>query len=179
MGTARSCQPDVAESAQLSKSTRQAPEFGVHARRRFWYGWMMHSKALPPFFPNSKFSRPALWIVFALWAALLFFASTRPGQPGPEAPIFGFDKFLHFTFFFCGALSLGAAIRSSFAIRWSTLFLVVLVVLCSLGLADEINQLFVTNRSGGDPFDWMADLTGSAVGLVALRKFYAKRSPAP
>lgn len=138
----------------------------------------MHSRALPPFFPESKFSRPALWALFAVWVVVLIFASTRPGKTGFEMPIIGFDKVLHFTFFFSGALALGAAVRASFAIRWSTLFLAVLLILCSLGLADEINQLFVANRSGGDPFDWLADLTGAALGLVVLRKFYAQRPPA-
>jgi len=153
-------------------------EIGVHTWQKFWYGWAMHSKALPPFFPSSKFSRPALWLAFFLWVALLIFASSRPGQPGPTFPILGIDKIMHFTFFFAGALSLGAAVRASFAIRWSTLFLVVLLILCTLGLADEINQLFVSNRSGGDPFDWLADLTGAALGLVTLRKIYARRPPA-
>jgi VanZ family protein len=65
--------------------------------------------------------------------------------------------------------------RATFPIRWATLFLIAVVALCGLGLADEINQLFVTGRSGGDPFDWLADLIGSACGLTVLRSFYAQR----
>lgn len=142
----------------------------------------MHSRALPNFFPRLRFAVPLLWLIFGVWVLVLVYASTRQGVPGPFQPVLGFDKVEHFLFFFWGALSLGAAIRATAAIRWSTIFLIVFLVLCSLGLADEINQLFVPNRSGADPFDWMADLAGTAAGLAVLRRFYGKRKaadPAP
>jgi len=142
----------------------------------------MHSRALPSFFPKFRFAGPLLWVIFFGWVLVLVAASTREGVPGLPQPILGFDKVEHFVFFFCGAISLGAAIRATASIRWSTLFLIVFVVLCSLGVADEINQLFVAYRSGGDPFDWMADLTGTAAGLAVLRTLYGKRpsaNPAP
>jgi VanZ family protein len=140
----------------------------------------MHSRALPVFLP--KVGVPGLWLTFAAWVAVLIYASTRPGSEVFALPILYFDKLEHVAFFFAGAISLGAAMRATFPIRWATLFLIAVVALCGLGLADEINQLFVTGRSGGDPFDWLADLTGSACGLAVLRSFYAKRpreNPAP
>ena len=135
----------------------------------------MHSRALPNFLPDWKIWKPALWLAFFLWVSFLIYASSHPGKPGPEHGIMFADKLQHLVFFFAGGISLGAAMRATFAIRWATLFLIVLLILCSLGLADEINQLFVTGRSGGDPFDWLADLGGSAAGLATLRHFYAKR----
>jgi len=135
----------------------------------------MHSRALPNFLPDWKIWKPALWLAFFLWVSFLIYASSHPGKPGPEHGIMFADKLQHLVFFFAGGISLGAAMRATFAIRWATLFLIVLLILCSLGLADEINQLFVTGRSGGDPFDWLADLGGSAAGLAVLRHFYAKR----
>lgn len=135
----------------------------------------MHARALPFFLPKWKVWVPALWLAFAVWTATLIYASTRPGTAGPECPILYFDKLQHIAFFFGGGMSLGAALRATFAIRWSTIFLIAVVALCALGLADEIHQLFVTGRSGGDPFDWLADLLGSAAGLSALRRLYAKR----
>ena len=142
----------------------------------------MRSRALPFFLPRWKVSVPGLWLVFVAWAGLLVYESTRPGNAGSEHPILYFDKIQHLVFFFGGGMSLGAAMRATFPIRWSTIFLIAVVALCGLGLADEIHQLFVTGRSGGDPFDWLADLIGSACGLAVLRSFYAKRpreNPAP
>lgn len=118
---------------------------------------------------------PMLWLAVAFWVGFLIYETTQPGTAGPEQVILYYDKLLHLAFFFTGGIILGAAMRATFAIRWATLFLFALVVLCSLGLADEIHQLFVTGRSGGDPFDWLADLIGSASGLAVLRHFYAKR----
>ncbi len=139
----------------------------------------MHSRALPIFFPRWRIAVPLLWLTFAAWIALLFYASSQPGKIGPENPILYWDKILHFTFFSGGAMSLGASIRATFAIRWATIFLVVMILLCGIGLGDEIHQLFVTGRSGGDPFDWLADLLGTAAGLAVLRLLYAQRPPAP
>lgn len=132
-------------------------------------------REIPRFLPKWKIVAPAFWLAFAMWVGILIFVSSRPGVPCPDSPVFGFDKVEHFVFFCGGAMALGAAIRSTFTIRWATLFLIVIVTLSFLGLADEIHQLFVTGRSGGDPFDWIADLTGSACGLALLRTLYVKR----
>ncbi|MFA7343833.1 MAG: VanZ family protein [Terrimicrobiaceae bacterium] len=135
----------------------------------------MHSRQIPPFLPPWKNIVPAFWIVFLAWVALLVYASSQPGKTGPDHPVIYIDKIEHFLFFASGAMSFGAAIRATFPIRWSTLFLVVIVSFGMFGLADEIHQMFVTGRSGGDPFDWLADLTGTCCGLAFLRTFYAKR----
>jgi len=135
----------------------------------------MHSRALPYFLPKWKIWLPVFWLAFAMWTGVLIYVSSQPGKAGPGHGIMYFDKLQHLAFFSAGGFVLGAAMRATFAIRWATLFLMVLLILCTLGLADEIHQLFVTGRSGGDPFDWLSDLGGTAVGLAALRHFYAKR----
>ena len=135
----------------------------------------MHSRQIPPYHPQWKIFAPAFWLAFLVWVGLLMYVSSQPGKVGPEHPILYIDKVQHLVFFAGGAMAFGAAIRATFAIRWATLFLVVIVTLSFLGLADEIHQLFVTGRSGGDPFDWLADLIGTSTGLAFLRKFYAKR----
>ncbi len=135
----------------------------------------MHSRALPFFLPRSKWLALTLWLLVATWLGILIYVSSQPPQLKGFHPFPHFDKVLHFVFFGAGAATFGAALRASFAIRWATIFLVVMVVQCGLGLGDEINQLFVTGRSGGDPFDWLADLIGSASGLAVLRKCYANR----
>jgi VanZ family protein len=135
----------------------------------------MHSRQIPPLLPQWKIFVPAFWLVFLVWVGFLVFVSSQPGKTGPDHPILYVDKVLHFLFFACGAISFGAAIRATFPVRWTTLFLLVIVGLGVLGLADEIHQMFVTGRSGGDPFDWLADLLGICGGLAFLRTFYAKR----
>lgn len=137
----------------------------------------MHTRQLPSFLPPWTIFIPAFWLVFLFWAVLLIFVSSLPGHAGPDIPIPHADKILHFLFFSFGAISFGTALRASFSIRWATLFLIVIISLSGLGLADEIHQLFVAGRSGGDPFDWLADLIGASSGLALLRTFYAKRPP--
>lgn len=132
-------------------------------------------RALPRFFPDWKIFIPAFWLAFFVWTGILMFASSRPGIPYPGNPILGTDKLMHFFFFAAGAMALGAALRATFHMHWATVFLTVIVSLSILGLADEVHQLFVVGRSGGDPFDWLADLTGTCAGLALLRTFYAKR----
>ncbi len=135
----------------------------------------MHSRALPYFLSKRKIWAPVLWLAFFAWICLLIYETAQPGNAGPEHRILYYDKLQHLAFFFAGGFVLGAAMRATFALRWATLFLIVLLILCTLGLADEIHQLFVTGRSGGDPFDWLSDLGGTAAGLAAMRHFYAKR----
>jgi len=138
----------------------------------------MTTKRLPPFFPRWPGVRPFLWGIFGIWTALLFYATSQPGSPGlwPEFP--QADKVLHFLFFACGAMACGAALRATFHGPWTRLFLIVVVTLATLGLADEINQLRIPGRSGADPFDWLADLSGTVGGLLLLRSFYGRKKPA-
>lgn len=116
-----------------------------------------------------------MWCGFAVWVAILMYKSCEPGDAAPPCAIFQFDKILHLTFFAGGAMALGSCLRATLPIRWSAIFLIVIVTLCILGLGDEINQLRITGRSGGDPFDWLADLLGSAAGLAILRHFFYER----
>lgn len=133
-------------------------------------------KPLPRFVPNWPVTRPAIWLAFAIWIGVLVFVSNRSGSAGAEHPIIYWDKLQHFVFFFGGAMAFGACLRATFPWHWSVIFLVVIVLLSTLGLSDEINQLRITGRSGGDPFDWLADLLGTVAGLALLRFFYAKPS---
>jgi VanZ family protein len=116
-----------------------------------------------------------MWCGFAIWVAILMYKSCESGNAVPPTPIFQFDKILHFIFFAGGAMALGSCLRATLSIHWSAIFLIVIVTLSILGLADEINQLRITGRSGGDPFDWLADLIGSSAGLAILRHFFYER----
>ena len=139
----------------------------------------MSVKSLPRFFPKWPVVVPAMWAAFGVWVAMLMGVSCRSGDAGAVHPILYFDKIQHFAFFFCGAMALGACLRATFSLRWSAIFLVVIVTLSVLGLTDEINQLRFAGRSGGDPFDWLADLIGSASGLIILQRFFYERPESP
>ena len=52
--------------------------------------------------------------------------------------------------------------------------LVTLVAIAVFGAADEWHQQFVPNRSA-DPADWVADVTGAALGMGALAAFKPRR----
>ncbi len=51
-------------------------------------------------------------------------------------------------------------------------FIIPLAVLACLGALDEYRQSFTPGRSGNDPFDWLADVLGSATGLFLANRFH-------
>jgi len=94
-----------------------------------------------------------MWLAFAIWIGLLVYVSNRTGSAGSDHPVFYWHKLQHFVFLVGGAMAFGACLRATISWHWSVIFLVVIVVLSTLALTDEINQLRITGRSGGDPFD--------------------------
>lgn len=119
--------------------------------------------------------RSAFWsAAFALWAVLLWFLSDFPGSAlhGPGIP--GFDKVLHFGYFFGGAGLLSAALflRTRDKPDWRALIAVVVGILAVIGMVDEWHQSWVPERSGNDPADWLADLAGALAGALVFRRFH-------
>ena len=114
-------------------------------------------------------SRNTWLVLFIAWAVLLFLLSslskTMP-EGGPEIP--HIDKVMHFGYFFGGGIILGtwSLLRKTDTSIASLPFVVSFLVLASVGALDEYHQTFTPGRSGNDPFDWMADVLGSAFGLV-------------
>ena len=43
-----------------------------------------------------------------------------------------------------------------------------------IGALDELHQLHTVNRSGADPFDWLADCAGGFLGAVVIGWFYGR-----
>ncbi len=124
--------------------------------------------------PRSPLILGALWTSFGLWVVALSLVSALPANNAPGIELPHFDKVMHFSFFFVGAGLLGAALRESFG-RWSgVVFWIALGVMAGFGLLDEWRQLHVPGRSGGDFFDWLADLSGAACGLLVLRSIYGR-----
>lgn len=112
---------------------------------------------------------PKFWFgSFILWAATLYtlssFSKTLPDGT-PEIP--HLDKVLHFGFFLGGGFILGTwvLLRKNFPAKPLMRIAFPLVILAIVGALDEYHQTFTPGRSGNDPFDWLADVSGAATGL--------------
>ncbi len=86
------------------------------------------------------------------------------------------DKAEHFLAFAAGAANLALVVRWSTAWPPARVALVAILAIAFFGAIDEIHQLFTPGRSGGDPFDWIADTLGAAAGAGATLLFHVRRS---
>jgi VanZ family protein len=107
------------------------------------------------------------WGPVGLYAGFIFFGSSISNPPEVLSPIIKefSDKALHlFEYSILGALSYRACRHASGS--WVARHAVAVAVAgCALyGLSDEIHQLFVPFREGGDPLDVMADVAGATLG---------------
>lgn len=117
---------------------------------------------------------PWFWLaLFFIWFGVLWVLSSRSGDMKdlPEIPLF--DKFAHFGYFFGGGGILSAAIFTfrNGVVRWPIVFVTVFIVIGGVGILDEYHQTFTPGRSGNDPFDWLADITGGICGAYVFKRF--------
>lgn len=116
---------------------------------------------------------PRFWsICFVLWFILLNLLSHGnkfhpPGRFFLDIP--HFDKIVHFGFFFGGAGLLSAALFFRKKTSWQKLTLIVTITLSVIGIWDEYHQSFFENRTGNDPWDWLADTLGAFCGTLVFR----------
>ena len=121
------------------------------------------------------------WGPVAGYAGLIFYLSAQ-SHPDEDLPsLFGAvnDKVLHaleyaglgglcYRAFRWGATGLVAARALFFSILAASLY----------GVTDEVHQLFVPFRESSWQ-DWLADVSGSAMGAVAVRKLFGARWTVP
>lgn len=124
---------------------------------------------------------PSLWwSLVAVWFSLLFVLSSISHlPPGPQ--ILNFDKFEHTAYYSLGAACFYLARRFKNRTLTGLATAIATVLFCmAVGAFDEFHQSFVPNRSGNDPYDWMADtlggFLGSLFGWIAFC-FLSRRSP--
>ncbi len=108
-----------------------------------------------------------LWIC---WFLYLWYLSSGPLPEMKEMPpIISADKLLHWGYF-----GIGGAIMAFYTLSVSEskhldlcTFFALLCLGAFTGAVDEWHQSWVENRSGLDPFDWIADIIGTGSGLIA------------
>jgi VanZ family protein len=107
--------------------------------------------------------RLSLWAPPVLYAALIFYLSSRSTFPGVPSVVFDFDKVIHATEYGIFAALLLRATGSP----WISLLIAALY-----GVSDEVHQLFVPGRDSS-VFDALADTFGA--GLVCLVWYVRQR----
>lgn len=125
--------------------------------------------------------RPAIWMAALLaWAAVLWTLSSLP-KMGPTVKVDHLDKLLHFGYFLGGGfLSAGwAALRYPQSPPWKPIIAATIAALAVVGAIDEWHQLHTPGRSGGDPWDWLADTSGAAVGALLLKRTHRRLTRNP
>lgn len=108
------------------------------------------------------------WAPAVLWAALIFWLSSRSTVPGPDLP--GIDKLGHFAVYtVLGALLSRGARGSRLAAPWAvgTGWL--------YALSDEVHQGYVPGRTP-EAADWLADAAGVAAGVFIHHRWRARRA---
>ncbi len=120
------------------------------------------------------FSSPWLWrFLVVLWFGTLYWLSSQTHLPSP-ASFEGVDKLEHATFFAIGGMCFLLSLRLAGLAKATAIAILASVLFCgAIGGFDEWHQTYTPGRSGGDVWDWTADLCGGFIG--ALLAFVAER----
>ena len=114
---------------------------------------------------TTRFALSVYWLT-------MFIGSHLPVPP--QVPVGNSDKFIHF-----GALAVLAFFIAFYRgqlgrMTWSA-YLTIFAVAAAYGALDEWTQSFVGRTA--DPLDWLADISGAAVGLGAYWLYDRKKRP--
>ena len=108
-----------------------------------------------------------LWFALVCWACGILVLSSLTPQELPEVAFVFWDKANHFLAYVLGGWVAASALRVSRpGIRIATGVILAVIVVAVFGALDELLQTFTPGRSGGEIFDWTADLLGAFTGAV-------------
>lgn len=116
--------------------------------------------------------RQRTWcIIFILWFVLLFILSSLPGGPNPTPRILFSDKIAHAAYFTVGSAAFLLALSQQSQKNHSPAFLLFACVSMAavVGWFDEWHQSFTPRRDGNSLGDWLANLSGGAIGFYTGR----------
>ena len=104
------------------------------------------------------------------WAALLWYLSSQ-STVGPQIPLVHADKLMHFTYFAAGGFLVAGWLfhRKPDSPSWKAIIGCSILAMAMIGGIDEWHQLHTPGRSGGDPWDWLADIAGGVAGAFLLK----------
>ncbi len=125
--------------------------------------------------PHRIFLQPVIWRVLVIvWAAVLYWLSSKSGDSLPPGPFSGFDKIEHAGYFAGGGMCFLLSLRLAGFARGKALAICLTMIFCAtVGILDEWHQTFTPGRSGADVWDWLADTVGGFIGAHAA--FWAER----
>jgi VanZ family protein len=111
-----------------------------------------------------------LWLALLCWACGILVLSSLTPQELPDAAFIFWDKANHFGAYALGGWLAASALRvSRSVVRIAGAATLAVIIVAAFGALDELLQTFTSGRSGGDIFDWTADLLGAVAGaLVSL-----------
>ena len=124
--------------------------------------------------------RSQLWAaLFLVWFVTLWYLSGRPMMGPKLPPVYHIDKVYHFGYFFGGAGLLSAALflQKRWNFHWSSIHLLVVLILFMVGSLDEWHQSWYPFRSGNDSADLTADVLGALAGTLVFRKIQPRLFP--
>ena len=106
-----------------------------------------------------------LWLALLCWACGILVLSSLTPQELPAAAFIFWDKANHFGAYALGGWLAASALRVSRpAVRIAGGAVLAVIMIAAFGALDEVLQTFTPGRSGGDIFDWTADLLGAVAG---------------
>lgn len=117
------------------------------------------------------------WLPLVAYAAIIFMLSSMSQPSVPSFDIPYYDKVLHvveyagFGVILCRAMAMGGS-----GLAPGAAFIGALLVGALYGASDELHQVFVPFRSA-DPFDFLADCIGSALGAGFFRTVALRHQP--
>ena len=116
----------------------------------------------------SRFLSSAIFwrVLVFLWFGVLFWLSSQTHLPSP-ASFEGVDKLEHAIFFSAGGMCFLLSLRLAGHARATAVAILASVLFCgAIGGFDEWHQTYTPGRSGGDVWDWTADLCGGFIGAL-------------
>lgn len=115
-----------------------------------------------------------LWLAaLGTWFLVLWMLSSMRnfGKPIPGDHT---DKLLHFLYFFAGGVLFTGwrFFLNPGRPDWRKIIPAAIIVIALVGVIDEWHQCYTPGRSGGDVWDWTADLIGAIAGSIAFRAIH-------
>jgi VanZ family protein len=119
------------------------------------------------------FKRRMVLVLTALYWVVLFVVTHLPPARVPRTP--GGDKLHHFLAYFILSFMLGATLWQVFPARRRLAPLLVLLAAAVYGIVDELTQIPVGRQA--EVADWVADVSGAAVGALLLTVLQRRSAP--